>query len=215
MCPSPPHPSPLPWGEGALAPALEKARRPVMNPGRPIAVPSPRGKGQGEKAPSEVAHCPLEPGKDAFHRVPIALHDQGRGGTRPYRTDEVHGKGEQPVQLHRHGQDTTNGRQECRRSLHALGCLRACAQPAGLADGSRCVVAGHRGAATTGWLAAGQSRLSRRCLRSSGRLTLLSQASAAARSDWSHWRARFSIWLLRMFGSVRVSAQGAASSGAE
>jgi hypothetical protein len=58
-------------------------------------------------------------------------------------------------------------------------------------------------------------RLSTRFLRSSGRLSLASQASAAARSVWSHCRATFSIWLLRWFGSVSVSAQGAATSGEE
>ena len=47
----------------------------------------------GETAPNEPAHCLPEPGRDAFHRVPIQRPSHGRGGTRPYQANEVHGEG--------------------------------------------------------------------------------------------------------------------------
>jgi hypothetical protein len=38
-----------------------------------------------KNSPTEIARCHPEPGKDAFHRVPIP-QKQGRGGTRPYHS---------------------------------------------------------------------------------------------------------------------------------
>ena len=68
--PVPPHPNPLPVGEGAPSVALWLIRRARLANSRAAVLPAPE---------------PPRDGRDAFHRVPVIVGSQGRGGTRPYQ----------------------------------------------------------------------------------------------------------------------------------
>jgi exopolyphosphatase/guanosine-5'-triphosphate,3'-diphosphate pyrophosphatase len=80
-CSDPPQPAELAACRQWLRDFLQKEVRPRLM--REVG-------GNGENSPNAFTLWPPEPGRDAFHRVPI-LQRQGRGGTRPYHPgSELH-----------------------------------------------------------------------------------------------------------------------------